>query len=153
MSIKSTTTTKGGKREKRKRIQKNLENKSKHKNNKGFSWVTAVRGLYLVGSHSPLHLPRMSSNTVLISGPAVRAAQILICSYASVLLPPRSTAIRTSAFSFVGALNYLLYIPQTQSLPSWACGFNLQLVQLMEGFWVFFFSHTAPGFQLFYFHL
>ena len=34
------------------------------------------------------------------------------------------------------------------------CGFNLQLVQLMEGFQVFFLSHTAPGFQLwFYFHL
>ena len=69
-------------------------------------------------SHSPSYLPRMPSNTVLISGPAVGAAQILICSYASVFLPPMSTAIRTSAFSFVGALNYLLYIPQTQSLPS-----------------------------------
>ena len=33
-------------------------------------------------------------------------------------------------------------------------GFNLQLVQLVGGFWVFFLSHTAPGFQLwFYFHL
>ena len=31
---------------------------------------------------------------------------------------------------------------------------NLQLVELMGGFWVFFLSHTAPGFQLwFYFHL
>ena len=46
------------------------------------------------------------------------AAQILICSYSSVFLPPMSTAIRTSAFSFVGALNDLLYIPQSQSLPS-----------------------------------
>ena len=37
------------------------------------------------------------------------------------------------------------------SLPSWSCGFNLQLV---ERFWVFFLGHTAPGFQLwFYFHL
>ena len=97
--------------------------------------------------------PCMPSNTVLISGPAVGAAQILIWSYSCVFLPPMSTAIRTSA-SFVGALNGLLYIPQTQSLPSWLCGFNLQFVQLVGRFGVFFLSHTAPGFQLwFYFHL
>ena len=43
---------------------------------------------------------------------------------------------------------------ETQSLPSWSCGFNLQLVQLVGRFSVFFLSHTAPGFQLwFYFHL
>ena len=63
------------------------------------------RVLSLAGSHSPLHLPRMPSNTVLVSGPSVRAAQVLICSYSSVSLPPMSTAIRTSAFSFVGALH------------------------------------------------
>ena len=41
-----------------------------------------------------------------------------------------------------------------QSLPSWSCGFNLPLVQLVGRFWVFFLSHTAPGFPLwFYFHL
>ena len=57
-----------------------------------------------------LYLPRMPSNTVLISGPAVGAAQILIWSYSCVFLPPMSTAIRTSVFSFVGALNGLLYI-------------------------------------------
>ena len=72
-------------------------------------------------------------STLRISGPAVGAAQILICCY-SVFLPPVFTDIRTSAFSFVGALNDLLYIPQTQSLPSWSCGFNLQLYSLWEGF-------------------
>ena len=51
----------------------------------------------------------MPSNTVLIFGPAVGAAQILIWSYSCVFLPPMSTAIKTSAFSFVGALNDLLY--------------------------------------------
>ena len=110
VSIKLTTTTKrgvGG----YKKIQKNLQNNSKHKNNKCFSCITAVRILSLTGSHSPPHLPRMPSNTVLISGPAVGAAQILIWSYSCVFLPPMSTAIRTSAFSFVGALNVLLYIP------------------------------------------
>ena len=66
--------------------------------------------LSLAWSHSPPHLPRMPSNTVLVSGPAVRAAQILIWSNSCVFLPPMSIAIRTSAFSFVGALNDLLYI-------------------------------------------
>ena len=96
----------------------------------------------------------MPANTMLISGPAVGTAQILIWSSSSVFLHPMSTAIRISAFSFVGALNDHLYIPKTQHLPSWSCGFNLQLVQLVKRFWVFFLSHTAPGFQLwFYFHL
>ena len=137
----------------RRGIQKNLQNKSKNKNNV-FSWVTAVRVLSLSGSHSPTYLPRMPSNTVLISGPAVGAAQILIWSYSCVFLPPMSTALRASAFYFVGALNGLLYILSTQDLLSWSCGFNLQLVQLVGGFLVFFLSHTAPGFELwFYFHL
>jgi len=52
----------------------------KHKNNKWFSGVTAVRVLYLAGTHRPPHLPRMPSNTVLVSGPAVGAAQVLIWS-------------------------------------------------------------------------
>ena len=95
----------------RKKIQKKLQNKSNHKNNKCFSWVTAVRVFSLPGDHSSPHLPRMPSNTVLISGPAVRAAQILIWFYSCVFLPPMSTAIRTSVFSFVGALNGFLYIP------------------------------------------
>ena len=128
MPLKSTTTTEWVKKEKK--IQKNLQNKSKRKNN-NFSWVTAVRVLSLTGSHSPPHLPRMPSNTVLISGPAVGAAQILIWSYFSLFLPPMSIAIRTSESSSVGALSDLLYIPQTQSRPSWSRGFNLQLAQLV----------------------
>ena len=39
-----------------------------------FSRVTAVRILSLAGSHGPPYLSRMPSNTVLISGPAVGAA-------------------------------------------------------------------------------
>ena len=113
-----------------------------------------VMVLSLAGSHSLPHLPRMPSNTVLVSGPAVGAAQILICSYSCVFLPPMSTAVRSSVFSFVGALNVLLHMFHRQSLPSWSWEFNLQLVQLVGGFWVFFLSHTVPGFQLwFYFHL
>ena len=116
----------GEKMEKRdKGTPKNLQNKSKHENDKCFSWVTAVRILSLAGSHSPPHLPRMPSNTVLISGPAVGAAQILIWSYSCMFLPPMSTAIRASAFSFVGKCLY-----------SW-----------VGRFWVFFLSHTALGFN------
>ena len=96
----------------------------------------------------------MPSNTMLVSGPAVGAAQILIWSYICVFLPPVSTAIRTNAFSFVDAHKGPLYIPWTQSLPSWSCWFNLQLLQPVGRFEVFFLCHTAPGFQLwFYFHL
>ena len=50
-------------------------------------------------------------NMVLISGLAVGAAQFLTWSFSCVFLPPMSTAIRTSVFSFVGALIDLLYIP------------------------------------------
>ena len=57
------------------------------------------------------HLPRMPSNTVLISGPVVGAAQILIWSYSPAFLPPMSVAIGTSVFYFAGDLNVLLYIP------------------------------------------
>ena len=41
-----------------------------------------------------------------------------------------------------------------QGLPSWSWRFNLQLVQLMERFSVFFLSYPAPGVKLwFYPHL
>ena len=46
------------------------------------------------------------------------------------------------------------YLFHRHSLPSWSCGFNLQLVRPVGRFWVFFLSHTAPGFQLWFsFHL
>ena len=76
MPIKLTTSS--GVRGKKKKNQKNLTNKSKHRNNKCFSWVTTVRVLSLAGRHSPPYLPRMPSNTVLISGTAVEAAHILM---------------------------------------------------------------------------
>ena len=116
-----------------------------------YSWI---RVLSLAGSHSLSHLLRMPSNIVLISAPAVGAAQILIWSYSSVFLSPMSITIRASAFSFVGALKIFYIFHRHRVLPSWSCGFNLQLVQLVGGLWAFFFSHTVPGFQLwFHFHL
>ena len=110
MLIKLTTTIEGGKKKKKKNLKK-LQNKSKYKNSKYFSCVTAVSVLSIAGSHSPPHPPRVPSNTVLVSGSAVRATQTLIWSYSCVFLPPMSIAIRTTVFSFVGALNDLLYIP------------------------------------------
>ena len=116
--------------------------------------MSAVSIVSLAVSHSLLHLPRLLSNTGLVSGLAVGAAQMLISSYSYVFLSPMSTAVRTSAFSFVGSLIVLLCIPQTQKLPSLSCGFNLQLVQFVGKVWVLFFSCTTSGFQLwFYLHL
>ena len=66
------------------------------------------RVLSLSGSHSPPHLPRKPSNTVLIPGPAVGAAQTLIWSY-SVFLPPVSTAIKLVRF-LLWELSMIFYI-------------------------------------------
>ena len=145
---------------KKEKVHKNLQNKSKPKNNKYFSWVTVVRVLSLSGSQSPPHLPRMQSNTVLISGPAVGAAHILIWSNSYVFLPPMSSAIRTSAFSFVGALMtfYLFHrhrvclvdcVDLICSLYSWWEGFgSSSLAMLSLGFNCGFISTSACG----YFH-
>ena len=152
MPIKATTTTKRGKR-KKKKIQKNLQNKSKHKNNKCFSWVTAVRVLSLIGSHSPPYLPRMPSNTVLISGHAVGQLTFSygLTSMCSCLWCPQLSEL---VHFILQELLMTFYIFHQRSLSSWSCGFNLQLLQLVGRFWVLFLSHAAPGFQLwFYFYL
>ena len=144
MPIKSTTITEGEDRSGEEKISKRIYRVSQNIRTINVFLESLLSDfLSLAGSHSPPHLPRMSSNTVLVSGPVVGPAQILIWSYPSVFLPPMSTAVKTSAFSLVGALSDLLYIPQTQSLPSWSCGSNLQLAQLLGRFWVFFLSHTA----------
>ena len=62
-------------------------------------------------NHSPPHLPRMPSSTVLISGTVVGAVQILIWSYSFVFLIPKPRAIRLSVFSFAGTLSVLLHSP------------------------------------------
>ena len=97
MPLKSTTTTEWGERKKRKKIQKNLQNTSKNKNNKCFLESLLSESFPSLRATSPPHFPRMASNTVLISGPVVGAVQILIWSY-SMFLPLMSTAIRTSDF-------------------------------------------------------
>jgi len=113
--IKSTTTKEGEEKEReKKKIYKRI-----HRTSEKIKIINIFLESLLSASFPSLgvtpHLPRMPSNTVLISGPAVGAAQILIWSYSCVFLPPMSTAIRASVFSFVGALNGLSYIPSTQS--------------------------------------
>ena len=131
--------------------------RTKHKNNKCFSWVSAVRVLSLAGSHSPPHLPRMPSSTVLISGPALGAAQIPVWSYSCVFVPPMSTAIWTSAFSFVGALHgfYIFHrhrdclvdcVDLICSLYGWWEGLgSSSLATLPLGFFCGFISTSACG--------
>ena len=89
----------------------------------------------------------MPSNTVLISGPAVGAAQILIWSYSCVFLPPVSTAIRTSVFSFVGALDDLLYTPETESGCLIVCNIISSLYSWWEGFASFSLATLPLGFN------
>ena len=98
------------KKEKEKFLKK-PQNKAEYKKSKYFSWVTAVSVLSIAGGHSPPRPPGVPSNTVLVSGPAVGATQTLIWSYFCVFLPPMYTAIGNSAFSFVGALSVLFYLP------------------------------------------
>ena len=90
--------------------RKETKSKNIYRASQNSDRVTAVRVLTLSGSHSPPHLPRTPSNTVLISAPAMGAAQDLIWA-----VSPVSTATRAIVFSFVGALNGLLYIPHTES--------------------------------------
>ena len=112
MPIKSTNTTRGhGRKKKEKRKSKRIYRTSQIIRIISVFLKSLLSGiLSLAWSHSPPHLPRMPSNTVLVSGPALGAAQTLIWSYSYVFLPPMSIAIRTDAFCFVGALNGLIGI-------------------------------------------
>ena len=87
--------------------------KKKRKNPKESTEQQKIINIFLESllSESLPYLPRMPSNSVLISGPAVGAVQFLIWFYSHVFLPPMCTAVRASAFSFVGPLYGLLYIP------------------------------------------
>ena len=83
MTIKLRTTTEGGKAKAKAKIQKNLQNKSKKRIINVFVQSLLSEFFPLLGI--TVHL-RITSNTVLVSGPAVGAAQILIWSYSYVFL-------------------------------------------------------------------
>ena len=109
---------------------------------------------FLSGSQSPPQFPRMPSNTVLVSGTAVGGSSdsnlvLLLCVLASNVHSYQNQCI----FFCGSSQGPFIYSIDTESAQL-SCGFNLQLVQLVGRFWVFFLSHTAPGFQLWlYFHL
>ena len=104
MPIKMTTTTETGKRKKKKK--KNFRRVYRTSKKKKKRRINVFLESLLLEPFPSLGVT-VHPNTVLISGPAVGAAHILIWSYPCVSLPPVSTAIRTSVFSFVGALNDL----------------------------------------------
>ena len=110
--MKSTTIAeerrKGKKGEK---IQKQLPNKLKYKNNKYFSWISVVSIFSVSVSHRLPRLPRMTSNIELVSGPVIGAALTLIWSYSCMFLPLMSASASASAFYFAGHLIVLLHIP------------------------------------------
>ena len=90
----------------------------------------------------------MPPNTVLISEPAVGAAQILIWSYSYVFLPPVSTAIRTSVFFCGWELSMTFYIFHRHRVCLVkSCGFNLKLVQLVGKFGSSSLATLALGFN------
>ena len=112
--IKLTTTTEAGKRKKKKEKKKS---KRIYRTSQNIRIINVFLESLLSESFSSLGVtvPLTSLGCPLtlcyLWTCCMGAAQILICSYSSVFLPPMSTAMRTSAFSFVGALNVLLYIP------------------------------------------
>ena len=96
---------------------KNLQ-KSKHKNNNMFFLSHCCLSPFPCWesqSTSPLQdaLQHCAELWICCRGSSDSNLILLLC-----FLPPMSTVIRTSVFSFVGALNDLLYISQTQCLPS-----------------------------------
>ena len=140
MPIKLITTTEVGEgREikKRKKIQKNLQNTSKHKNNECFSQITAVT-------------VRLTSLGCLQfwAGllPVVAAAQTLIWSYScmfllSCLYLPVLVCFLLQELS----LSFIYSIDKKSA--RWSCRFNLQLVPLVGMFW-FYSLDTCPWISL-----
>ena len=96
----------------RRKIQNQLQNKSKYKNNnRCFSQISSASVLSLAVITVHLCVPRMPSYTGLLSGPAMGTAQTVMWSYCYIFLPPKCISARATAFSFVGPRIVLLYIP------------------------------------------
>ena len=98
-------------------------------------------------------IPRMRANTAdpwtCCGGSSDPNLALLLCVLASSVHSYQNEC----GFS-CGSSQWPLYVPWTQSRPGWSWGFNLHLVQLVGSFWVFFLTHTTPGFQLWcYSHL
>ena len=110
LSANKIDNYKGGGGEGRKKIQSNLQSKSKNQNNV-FLESLLSESFPLLGV--TVHLTSLGCPpciTVYL-WTCCGAVRILIWSYSCLFMAPVSTAIRTSAFSFVGALNDLSHIP------------------------------------------
>ena len=148
--IKLTTTAELGEKERKRKKSRRIYRASQNIKIIHVFLESLISVLSLAGSHSPPHLPRMPSKTVLISGSDLGAAQSLIWSYSCVFLPPVSTAIRTSSV-LLWELSVTFYLFHRDrvflvdrvglicSLYSWWWGFrSSSLATLPLGFFLFF---------------
>ena len=93
-------------------------------------WMLS-RVLSLTGNHSPPTLPRMFSNTLLITVPGMEIAQILIWTYSYVFLL-NCPQLKEPVYFPLWEVSVTFCIFHRHSLTSWSCGFKLQVVQLVE---------------------
>ena len=96
--IKSTTTAELGEKERKRKKSRRIYRASQNIKIIHVFLESLISVLSLAGSHSPPHLPRMPSKTVLISGSDLGAAQSLIWSYSYVFLPRMFTASELVCF-------------------------------------------------------
>ena len=141
--------------EKRKPIWKNLQ-KSKHRNNKCFSWVTAVRVLSLAGSHSLPHLPKMPSTPCwsldllwgplrFYSGPSP-VCSCLQCPQLSELVCFHLWELSMPFIHSIGRVCLVDHVDLISSLYGWWDGFGFSsLATLLLGFNCGFISTSASG--------
>ena len=152
MPIKLTTTIAGKKRKKKNKIQKNLQNKSKHKKNKCFSWVSAVRVLSLAGSHSPPRLLgcplTLSWSLALLWGSSDSNLALLLCLLLQCPQPSEPARLLSRARSVAAHLLHRHGVCLVGPVGYYAAGAaGWKVLGLLP-------SHTAPGFQLwFYLHI
>ena len=120
--------------------QKNLQNRSKNKNNKRLSWVPVVRILSPAGSHSLSYLPGMPSNTAL--------SLDLLCgsSDPSLVLSPRVLASHAYSCQNWCVLScQISWWPFMHSTHSGCLVHHVQPMQLAGRLGVSFLGHTALG--------
>jgi len=123
----------GGKKKTTINLRK-LQNKSKHRNNKSFLESLLLGSFPSLGGHRSPHPPRMPSSTVLLSGPAVGAAQARIWSYSCVFLP-----ILLALWNLIKAL-LSLFFPITFLIAIINLTLSVGLLQFCGVFLFFLFS-------------
>lgn len=111
------------------------------------------------GSHSepqPYHIfpRRLSNSSRYISGSTVGTVgqlQSPSCLNSFMYLSPQSTAAKSRPVSVVGTLHFLFRYPTDAKIYQANCGYLIHgLCSYTERFSFLFFSHTAPGAQLWF---